>query len=85
MGLGFGGAVPESGPADQIPVVLRRDRIERFGGGRQAQFGDIAGGNWRPRSMPSAIRKESSIRGSLMKPFQPVVVRGFSKYTRITI
>ena len=23
--------------------------------------------------------------GSLMRPFQPMVVRGFSKYTRITI
>ncbi len=23
--------------------------------------------------------------GSLIRPFQPIVVRGFSKYTRITI
>ena len=30
------------------------------------------------------MRKLPSRRGSLMKPFQPTVVRGFSKYTRIT-
>ena len=33
---------------------------------------------------PSLIAKLPSRRGSLMKPFQPTVVRGFSKYTRIT-
>jgi len=27
--------------------------------------------------------KESSMRGSLIRPFQPTVVRGFSKYTRM--
>ena len=33
---------------------------------------------------PSLIRKLLSSRGSLISPFQPIVVRGFSKYTRIT-
>ena len=31
------------------------------------------------------MRKLSSRYGSLIRPFQPTVVRGFSKYTRITI
>ncbi len=34
--------------------------------------------------MPSPMRNESSIAGSLMNPFHPIEVRGFSKYTRIT-
>ena len=34
---------------------------------------------------PSLILKLLSRCGSLMRPFQPTVVRGFSKYTRITI
>ena len=34
---------------------------------------------------PSLMSKLPSSRGSLISPFQPTVVRGFSKYTRITI
>ena len=34
---------------------------------------------------PSLMRKLSSRYGSLIRPFQPTVVRGFSKYTRMTI
>ena len=34
---------------------------------------------------PRLMSKESSSFGSLMSPFQPIVVRGFSKYTRIRI
>ncbi len=30
------------------------------------------------------MRKDPSRRGSLMSPFQPTVVRGFSKYDRMT-
>ena len=41
--------------------------------------------NWRAMRKPSSMRKLSSKYGSLIKPFQPTVVRGFSKYTRITI
>ncbi|MNT87164.1 hypothetical protein D3C72_2275430 [compost metagenome] len=33
---------------------------------------------------PSLILKLPSMCGSLISPFQPTVVRGFSKYTRIT-
>ncbi len=32
---------------------------------------------------PFSIWKESSMSGSLINPFQPTVVRGFSKYTRM--
>ena len=31
------------------------------------------------------MSKELSSFGSLMRPFQPTVVRGFSKYTRMTM
>lgn len=34
---------------------------------------------------PSLILKLPSMYGSLIRPFQPTVVRGFSKYTRMTI
>ena len=33
---------------------------------------------------PSLIRKLPLRYGSLMSPFQPTVVRGFSKYTRMS-
>ena len=33
----------------------------------------------RAKRTPSLMRKEPSRRGSLIKPFQPIVVRGFSK------
>ena len=33
----------------------------------------------RARRRPSLMRKEPSMRGSLIRPFQPTVVRGFSK------
>ena len=34
---------------------------------------------------PSVMSQLSSMCGSLMSPFHPTVVRGFSKYTRITM
>jgi hypothetical protein len=33
---------------------------------------------------PSLMRKLPFMYGSLIRPFQPTVVRGFSKYTRIS-
>ena len=39
----------------------------------------------RASHMPLRILKRPSRSGSLINPFQPIVVRGFSKYTRITI
>ena len=38
-----------------------------------------------PSFMPLGILKVPFRSGSLIKPFQPIVVLGFSKYTRITI
>ncbi|HEY9658974.1 MAG TPA: hypothetical protein V6C65_11015 [Allocoleopsis sp.] len=35
--------------------------------------------------MESCLCHSCCKRGSLINPFQPIVVRGFSKYTRITI
>ena len=39
----------------------------------------------RANSKPFLILQLPSISGSLIRPFQPTVVRGFSKYTRMTI
>ena len=39
----------------------------------------------RPSCRPLLMSKLPSRSGSLISPFQPTVVRGFSKYTRITI
>ena len=39
----------------------------------------------RARRRPSLMAKLPSRCGSLIRPFQPTVVRGFSKYTRITM
>ena len=38
-----------------------------------------------PTCRPLLMLKLPSRSGSLIRPFQPTVVRGFSKYTRITI
>ena len=39
MGGAFGGAGADGGQRDQIGNVLRRDRLEHFGGGGQIHFG----------------------------------------------
>ena len=36
----FGGAGADRGQRDQVGDVLRRDRLQHFGGGGQAHFGD---------------------------------------------
>ncbi|MCY1516558.1 hypothetical protein D9M68_511940 [compost metagenome] len=41
VGLGFGGARADGGPADQVLQVLRGNRIERLGGGGQAHLGQV--------------------------------------------
>ncbi|MNZ48630.1 hypothetical protein D3C78_663780 [compost metagenome] len=41
VGLRFGGAGADGRPADQVLQVLRGNRVERFGGGRQAHFGQV--------------------------------------------
>ena len=79
MRLRFSGARADGGPADEVGDVLRCDGIEQFGGGGQAEIEDIAkkgageaqaGGN-----VMGAVEARVHDRG----PFQPTVVRGFSK------
>ncbi|MNZ42792.1 hypothetical protein D3C78_603750 [compost metagenome] len=41
VSLGFGGARADGRPADQVLQVLRGDRVEGFGGGWQAFFGQV--------------------------------------------
>lgn len=42
VGLRFGGAGADGGPADEVGDVLRRDRIEELGGGGEAEVEDVA-------------------------------------------
>jgi len=51
--------------------------------GRPMPF--MSSSSWRARCSPLLMWKVPFRSGSLIKPFQPTVVRGFSKYTRITI
>ena len=41
VGLRFRGARTDCGPGDEVAVVLRRDRVERLGGGGQADLADV--------------------------------------------
>ena len=41
MGLRFGRARPDGRPTDRIGEILRNDRIEEFGGGRQSERRDL--------------------------------------------
>jgi hypothetical protein len=57
---------------------LRADGVERLGGQRQLQLGQPA------EQLAGAVQTSSTSKvpsrfGSLIKPFQPTVVRGFSK------
>ncbi len=41
MGLRFGSAGADRGPRDQVAIILWRNRVERLGAGRQADFGNV--------------------------------------------
>ena len=41
MGLGFGGARTDGGPADQPGNILGNDGVQHFCGGRQTQISDL--------------------------------------------
>ena len=84
MHLAFGRARADRTPRDQVADVLRRDRVEQLAARRNAELRDVDQQLARD-AKPSLMRQLSSRYGSLMRPFQPTVVRGFSKYTRITI
>jgi hypothetical protein len=78
MHLRLGGARADRAPGDQVGGVLRRDRVEELGRAGQAHLVDLEQ-QPRARRTPSLMRKLLSRRGSLISPFQPTVVRGFSK------
>ena len=60
-------------------VIMSRNSVPA---GRPSSF--TSHSSLRAMRRPSLMRKLLSMKGSLMRPFQPTVVRGFSKYTRIT-
>jgi hypothetical protein len=71
----------------RAPIAVHETRSPRYCGAIGSSASVAAGRpssatrsrNARAFSIPSSTWKESSMRGSLMKPFQPVEVRGFSK------
>ncbi len=71
----------------RAPMAYQLIRSPRYCGDSGSSASEPAGSpisancasSRRARTMPSSMRKESSMSGSLMKPFQPVDVRGFSK------
>jgi len=65
-------------PGHQVAEILRADRIERLCAGGKSQFVDVAQ-HLAGQLQAFLDMKESFMRGSLIRPFQPVVVRGFSK------
>ena len=82
--LAFGGARTNGAPGDQVADVLGRITSRNsLPAGMPRRLISIS--SW--RCACAGLRRCGSFRevGSLMRPFQPTVVRGFSKYTRITI
>ena len=78
MDLAFGGARADRAPGDEVGDVLRRGHVEELAAGRQAELVDV---EQQPRASrrPLLMWKLPSRSGSLIRPFQPTVVRGFSK------
>ena len=76
----------------RAPIAYQLIRSARYWGESGSSASDPAGSprcanasrSSRASVMPSSMRNVSSMCGSLMNPFQPAEVRGFSKYTRIT-
>ncbi len=79
MHLALGRARADGAPGDEVRDVLRRDHVEELAAGRQAHLVDAESSRPRARRRPSLMRKLPSRPGSLIRPFQPTVVRGFSK------
>ena len=78
MHLALRGARADGSPGDQVGDELRGNGVEELAAGGQAQLGRSTS-RPRARRSPSLITKLPSRWGSLMRPFQPTVVRGFSK------
>ncbi len=78
MGLGLGSTGADRRPADAVLQILWRNRVQGLGGQRQAQLGEfhqqLTGG------VQALLDLEGPIEVRVVdQPFQPTVVRGFSK------
>ena len=77
----------------RAPMAPQEIRSDKYCGVITSKYSTATGTSISARSVnrclaifrPLSMLKLSSKSGSLIKPFQPMVVRGFSKYTRITI
>ena len=77
----------------RAPIAPQLIRSETYCGDIRSRYSVAAGiplslsssNSLRASLRPLLILKLPSRSGSLMSPFQPTVVRGFSKYTRMTI
>lgn len=83
MRLRLGGARADGAPGDEVGEVLRGDRIERFGAAGQAELVEIDEELARDAQALLYVKGVVEVR-VVDEPFQPTVVRGFSKYTRMT-
>ena len=84
MDLALGRPRTDRAPGNGVGDVLRGDRVEELATDGQAELDHGQEQPARPAQGPVFTSPESSRCGSLIIPFHPVVVRGFSKYTRIT-
>ena len=83
--LALGRARADRAPANGVGDVLRGDRVEELAADRQPSAEHLEQHARAPCRRPVLTSPEPSRCGSLIRPFQPIVVRGFSKYTRIAI
>ena len=65
-------------PGDRVRDVLRGDRVQELAADRKVEVEHLEEKGPATRR-PALTSPELSRWGSLMRPFQPVVVRGFSK------
>ena len=77
--LALGGSGSYGAPRDEVGDVLRREGVEELGGGQGSPISPTSRRKRRARRRPSAMLQEPSRFGSLISPFHPTVVRGFSK------
>ena len=77
--LALARARADRAPGDEVGDELRRDRVEELAARRAAQLGEVE--QEAPRDAQALVDRGSSRRGagSLISPFQPTIVRGFSK------
>ena len=82
--LAFCRARTNRAPRDSVGEELREDGIEELAASRHLRLGKVH--EQLARQAQPLVDSETPLRcGSLINPFHPTVVRGFSKYTRITM